>query len=103
MAFSGLHVVCGFAGVPSANRSVQPVLNNIQWSEAPASATPTTRAAPGGGDNGGPIFRIRTSADAWVAVGNNPVATTNPRVFVAAGADYDLGVSPGDKLAWVAA
>ncbi len=102
MALSGLHVVCGFAGVPSANRSVQPVLNNIQWSEAPASATPTTRTAPGS-ESGTPVFRIRTSADAWVAVGNSPVATTNPRVFVAAGADYDLGVSPGDKLAWVAA
>lgn len=105
MAFSGLHVVCGFAGVPSANRSVQPVLSNVRWSQSPSSGTPTTQAAPGGAELGNPIFRVESSADVWVSVGPNPDASVSPRVLVRAttAQPYDIGVQPGDKLAWVAA
>ena len=49
MAFSGLHVVCGFAGALGVNRTVQPILSSIRWARDPASGTPTDIAAPGCG------------------------------------------------------
>lgn len=104
MAFTGLHVVCGYAGAPSQRHLSQPILGEVKWSESPASGVTTTNAALASSDTmGDPIFRIRTSADSWVSIGKSPNASANPRFLVPASEDYDVFVEPGDKLAWVAA
>lgn len=105
MAFSGLHVVCGYAGGAGHRSSVQPLLSLptwASWSEAPASIT-TNVAVPLNDTFGQPMFRIRSAVDAWVSVGKNPNASTGIRLSVQAGIDYDMFVDPGDRLAWVAA
>lgn len=104
MAFSGLHVVCAYAGSMSKRDKSQPIMGDIRWSESPSSGAPTTNAAPNPSDSmGDPMFRIYAAADSWVAVGANPDETTNPRFLVPAATEYDVFVEPGDKLAWVAA
>lgn len=104
MPLSGLHVVCGYAGAPSQRHRSQPILGEVRWSESPASGVTTTNTAIVPSDTmGDPVFRIRTSAEAWVSVGANPNANANPRILVPAGEDYDIFVEPGDRLQWVAA
>lgn len=104
MALSGLHVACLYAGAPTMRHLSQPIPGDFVWSETPASGVTTTNAAPAARDSmGDPVFRIRTSADAWVSVGVAPNANANPRFLVTANEDYDLFVKPGDKLQWVAA
>jgi hypothetical protein len=104
MAFSGLHVVCGFAGSLFARDKSQAILGKIAWTEAPASGVTTTNAAPDANDGAGqPLFRIRAAADSYVSIGASPNSAANPRFLVAAGTDYDVYVQPGDKLQWVAA
>lgn len=104
MAFSGLHVVCGFAGSLFARDKSQAILGKIAWSEAPATGVTTTNAAPDANDGAGqPLFRIRAAADSYVSIGPSPNSAANPRFLAAAGTDYDIYVQPGDKLQWVAA
>lgn len=110
MAFSGLHVACRYAGGPGWGRDPMPVAGAPVWSENMASAATTTNTVPGattddsyGGVLGQPIFSVRASADAWIAIGATPNASTGARLFVAANTDYDVFVKPGDKLAWIAA
>lgn len=104
MAFSGLHVVCAFAGAMSKRDKSQAIMGDIKWTESPSSGVTTTNAAPIPSDSmGDPIFRIRAAADSWVSIGASPNASTNPRFLVAANEDYDVFVEPGDKLQWVAA
>lgn len=104
MAFSGLHVVCGFAGSLFARDKSQAILGKIAWTAAPATGVTTTLAAPDANDGAGqPLFRIRAAADSYVSIGANPNSAADPRFLVAAGTDYDVYVQPGDKLQWVAA
>ncbi len=104
MAFSGLHVVCGFAGSFVHRDKSQPILGKIAWSEAPSTGVTTTNVAPANSDpNGQPLFRIRAAADSWVSVGKAPNATTGTRFLVPANEDVDVFAEPGDKLQWVAA
>ncbi|ALN73519.1 hypothetical protein [Aureimonas sp. AU20] len=113
MALSGLHVACGFVGgygrsqagsVASSSIAVIPLLSKAVWSETLASAATTTSSAPAGGNGAGaPVFTIRSSIDAWVAIGVAPDATIGPRRLIPAGTDVHLFVDSGDKLAWVAA
>ncbi len=104
MAFSGLHVVCGFAGSSIQRDKSQAILGKTLWSEAPSTGVTSTNLAPSVSDsNGQPLFRIRASADAWVSVGASPNATSGTRFFVPANEDYDKFVEPGDKLQWSAA
>lgn len=104
MAFTGLHVVCGYAGAPSQRHRSQAILGEVKWTESPSSGVSTTNVAVAPSDTmGDPIFRIRASADAWVSIGASPNASANPRLLVPAGEDYDVFVEPGDKLAWLAA
>lgn len=103
MAFTGLTVACGFAvGDNSDNKSHQPIMAKAVWSEEPASGVATTNSAPGetGMD---PIMRIYAAADSWISVGPNPDASSGPRLLVPALTVYDIYVSAGDKLEWVAA
>lgn len=104
MAFSGLHVVCGFAGSQFARDKSQAILGKTAWSEAPSTGVTTTNAAPDANDGSGqPILRIRAAADSWVSVGGAPNATSGVRFLVPANTDYDVYAQPGDKLQWVAA
>ncbi|AIC27069.1 hypothetical protein IE4771_CH01952 [Rhizobium etli bv. mimosae str. IE4771] len=104
MAFSGLHVVCGYAGSQSQRYTSQAVFGKIAWSESPATGVTSTNVAPVSSDIAGdPIFRINAAADSWVSVGPTPNATSGTRFLVRAGADYDVYVEPGAKLQWIAA
>ncbi|ACE92038.1 hypothetical protein RHECIAT_CH0003090 [Rhizobium etli CIAT 652] len=104
MAFSGLHVVCGFAGSQSQRYTSQAILGKVVWSEAPATGVTSTNAAPSPSDIAGDaLFRINAAADSWVAVGKTPDATAGTRFLVRAGADYDIYAQQGDKFQWVAA
>lgn len=104
MALSGLHVVCGFAGIDGYDNAPQPIITKVVWSEAPATATQTTNAAPAADALGGAaIFRVWSTADCYVSIGQVPNASASPRHFVPASTFYDIGVGSGDRLAWVAA
>lgn len=104
MAFSGLHIVCGYAGSSISRDTSQPILGRLAWSEAPSSGVTSTNAAPDVRDaEGQPLFRIRASADSWVSIGATPNATSGKRILVAAATDVDIFAEPGDRLQWVAA
>ncbi|MBY5553707.1 hypothetical protein J0664_06150 [Rhizobium leguminosarum] len=104
MAFSGLHVVCGYPGSLFARDKSQAILGKISWSEAPATGVTSTNFAPGeNAGSGQSMFRIRAAADSWVSVGPTPNATSGTRFLVPAGTDYDLYAEPNDKFQWIAA
>lgn len=107
MALSGLHVTCGFAGEPRGSASSIPLLGAAVWSETMANPGTTTMEAPPAPSMpalaGRPVFSVRASADAWIAVGPNPDAAAGPRRYLAANTDFDFFVEPGHKLAWTAA
>ncbi|MGM4911418.1 hypothetical protein [Rhizobium sp. 768_B6_N1_8] len=104
MAFSGLHVVCGYAGSLFARDKSQAILGKIAWSEAPATGVTSTNVAPQeSAASGQAIFRIRAAADSWVSVGPTPDATTGKRFLVPASTDYDVYAEPNDKFQWIAA
>lgn len=103
MALSGVHIVAGYAGSFRREKS-QAILGKIAWSESPANGVTTTGSAPTVHDTlGQPVFRLRTSADAYFAIGVTPNATSGPRVFVPANTDYDVFADAGDKVQWVPA
>lgn len=109
MALSGLHVLCAFAGRAGAPDSQQALLKDFQWSETLASAGTTTQSVVASNAMAA-VFRVRSSADAFVAVGEVPNASltvstdkSSARMFVAAGVDYDIYAPGKSKLAWVAA
>ena len=98
MALTGLHVWCGYAGSP------QGLLGKGVWSQTMASAGTTTQAAPSATTpQGPPMFQVRASADAFVAIGAAPNATTGTRVFVPAGERVEFYAEAGDKLDWIPA
>jgi len=104
MAFSGVHVVCGYAGSLFARDKSQAILGKIAWSEAPASGVASTNAAPAeNAGSGQAMFRIRAAADSWVSVGPTPNATSGTRFLVPASTDYDVYAEPNDKFQWIAA
>ena len=104
MAFSGLHVACGYAGAVSARRDGMQILGKLIWSETMASAATTALSAPEVNDlKGDPIFQVRASADSYVAIAATPNATSGARLFVPAGDWVEMYAEPGDKLAWITA
>ncbi|PDS97506.1 hypothetical protein CO659_12635 [Rhizobium sp. S9] len=104
MAFSGLHVVCGYPGSLFARDKSQAILGKIAWSEAPASGVTSTNAAPAeSAGSGQAMFRIRAAADSWVSIGPTPNATSGNRFLVPAATDYDVYAEPNDKFQWIAA
>lgn len=103
MAFSGLHVVCAYAGSYRRDKS-QAILGKRIWSESPATGATSVSAAPADTDNGGqPIMRLRASAESWVSIGPAPNASTGVRFLVPANTDYDVFVEFGDKVQWISA
>jgi len=103
MPLSGAHVIAGYAGSSQPDKN-QAILGKIAWSESPATGVATTNTAPAVGDAlGQPIFRLRSSVDAYFAVGKTPNPAASPRVFVPANTDYDVFADTGDRAAWVAA
>lgn len=103
MAFSGVHVVCAFAGIDGYGESVPSIIKNALWSEAPSTGVTTTNAAPRDGVDGQAVFRVTAAADSYVSIGQSPDSSASPRHLVLAGQPYDFGVKPGDKLQWMAA
>lgn len=103
MALNGVHIVAGYAGSFRREKS-QAILGKVIWSEAPATGVSTTNGAPGVHDTlGQAVLRLRSSADAYFAIGAAPNATTGPRIFVPANTDVDIFADAGDKVQWVAA
>lgn len=103
MAAPSLHVISGFAGGDGGLNDKQAIFKDPQWSEEPATGTPTTKGAA---DKGGmrPVMRVTNTVDVYVSIGSTPNAAQSPRhLLLAAHAPHDLYVAAGDKLAWVAA
>lgn len=103
MPFSGLHVVCAYAGSGAPQRESAPTLGRPLWSETLATAGSTTHASPGADRNGDAVFHLRASVDAYAAIGPSPNANTGTRVFVPVGEFVTVYTTAGDKLAWVEA
>lgn len=106
MALPSVHVICGFAGGDGAEgqkQGVQPIFRDPQWSEEPASGTPTTNKAEEK-SNARPVFRITNTVDVFVSIAASPNTAASPRFALrTSDAPHDIYVKPGDKLAWVAA
>lgn len=103
MALPQVHVICGYAGGDGNAKDKQALFKDPQWSEEPASNTPTTARAP---DKLGlvPVFRVTNTVDIYVSHAPAPNAGVSPRhALLAANAPHDLYVKPGDRLVWVAA
>lgn len=112
MPFSGIHIVCCYAGgrypgSQSVGEAFLPLPGPPVWSQSMASAGMTTMFAPLERREGfgPPVVMIRTSVDAWVATGPSPVATDPnlPRRLVYASVPEDFFVEPGDRVAWTPA
>ncbi|MBY3175634.1 hypothetical protein HFO27_13435 [Rhizobium leguminosarum] len=106
MAFSGLHVVCAFPGSAAPQIRAASLLGRPIWSETLATAGTTTNASPGVDPTNGlgdTVFHVLAAADAFVAVGPTPNASTGPRVLAPAGEFVTIYVAKDDKLAWIAA
>src|SRR4051794_3066466 len=102
MALSGLHVACGFIG-ETRRYDTSSLFGHVAWAQTLGSPGTTAQAAPASGALGDPVFQVRASADAYVAAAPSPDASSGARIFVPANETVTLYVSPGDKLAWVAA
>lgn len=110
MAFSGVHIIWGFAGGDGYSSAKQPLMIDPQRSETIAAGGTTTQSAPGGGHRR-PVARVRAPLDSWVAYGPTApdasqavASTTNTaRYFVPANTDCDHYVNPGDKMNSVSA
>ena len=98
MALNGLHVTCA----PIANYQSVALMKRPAWSHTMATSGVTTLKAPSV-----PMiaFEVRSSVDAFVAIGPTPDAPPDGegRIFVAANVTRQIFCDPGDKLAWLAA
>lgn len=106
MAFSGFHVVFGYAGGKGAVEDI-PLLSRVVSSETMDTAATTTITAPstdvGLGD---PVAVIRAAADSWFSVGpapGDPSSASTTRDLVLVGERLERFVKPGDKVRWAAA
>jgi hypothetical protein len=109
MAFSGVHIIWGFAGGDGYNSAKAALMTDPQRSETILAGGTTTLTAPGGGHRK-PVARVRALVDSWVAYGSAPDAsqaiastTSTARYFVPANTDCDHYVTPGDKMNSVSA
>lgn len=106
MAFAGLHVAFGYMKRSPANTA--PIYGPLISAETMAAAGTTSAKAPAepSGLIGDPMASVRSSADAWISVGANPVdptVITNPRRFVPANTTVDFFCSPFDRVRWALA
>lgn len=105
MAFSGMHIVFGYAG-SNTNRNTGAELLTPVASENLTSAGTTTKAAPpASGALGQPMVQLRAAADSWASIGPNPNAANDTvvRVLVPAGQPVEVYCNPGDRVAWASA
>jgi hypothetical protein len=107
MAFSGVHVACGFAAskdFKDDSGSNIAILGAPLWSQTMASAGTTQKAVPSVAlERKSPIISVDTSIDIFFAIGPDADATAGPRRFLRAGGHFDGYAKNGDKLAWIAA
>lgn len=103
MAFSGIHVICGFVGVDGYEGAIPQILKGAVWSESPSTGVTSTNQAPNSGGDGAAVFRVTAAANSYVSIGPSPDSSASPRHLVLANMPYDFGVKPGDKFQWVAA
>jgi len=109
MAFSGVHITCGFTGFTSDKFPQQrriALLGTAVWSETMSSPGTTTHASPYEDELAGePVFSLYSSADIYFAIGPNPDATNGTRRFLQANTPMDIfgDRAGGEKVAWVLA
>ncbi len=102
MAFAGIHVEAGFAGVRGAKDTIQSLLGKRVWSETVAAAGTTVGEAPNAGQGAGQmILRISAAADSYVSIAKVPNASADPRILIRAGERLDEPCEPGDKVAFI--
>ncbi|QIG69640.1 hypothetical protein EVB81_071 [Rhizobium phage RHph_I46] len=105
MAFTGIHAVCGYAGLKGYNNSTQQLLGSAEWSDNLTTAGTSAKKAGSGNfpsSFGKPVIRFYAAADSWVVVGK-PASiniNTGARHFVKALEHYDIGADFGDTFAW---
>ncbi|MBB4236661.1 hypothetical protein [Rhizobium esperanzae] len=99
---SGLHVVQLLAGGRGWEGTFVDLMRIPRWSETLSTAGATTKSAERSRLHGlgEPVFLLRSSADAFVAVGPNPDASAGPKFFVPSGTDYFISADQGDKVAY---
>ncbi|WFU84372.1 hypothetical protein QA645_17010 [Bradyrhizobium sp. CIAT3101] len=103
MAFSGVHVSCGYAGYNKRNIAL---LAECKWSQSMATAGTTTNASPVESEVlGAAVFSITATLDIYFAIGTNPDATNGPRRFLQMNTSMDVFAKRegGEYLAWIAA
>lgn len=101
MALTGAHIECGTSVVYGNS-----TLFSVIWSETIAVPGTTTQSAPAGIFDGNLVFRIRTSAESYVATGTNPDSTAvtsngdpnKARANFAAGELRDIAAKQGFKV-----
>ena len=105
MALSGLHVSLHYVGGEGFGKDNLPIPSEALASETMASAATTAMVVAGSDPvfKGRPMYRVRSSADAWVSTGVQPNASASPRALIAANTDYDFFVKIGHRLAWILA
>lgn len=100
MAFAGLNLTIGKA--TSANGQGQ-LPHGAQFSQNMASAGTSSISAPNT-QGGFWLFRVRSSADCFVAISKTSATTISTAAwFVAANTDYDFWGVGGDTLTWTLA
>lgn len=107
MAFSGFHVVFGYASgsMGGDGRDTDAGLfSGMTASETMATANTTTITAPKASRGGArPMAALYASAESWYTVGPSPADpanSANTRDLVMAGERREIYVNPGDKIRW---
>ncbi|WP_407523128.1 hypothetical protein [Methylobacterium oryzisoli] len=111
MAFTGVHVACGFAYTSGGVSLFGPAWSQTMTSAGTSSRTAAAPAAAGNKPTGTPVlcFEIRADRDIFVAVGAAPDASQASgegqaaRVPIPTGETRYIPCTAGDKLAWAAA
>ncbi|GJD51759.1 hypothetical protein OPKNFCMD_4517 [Methylobacterium crusticola] len=106
MALSGFHVCCALVNIQHGPG----LMGAVQWGETLSSAGTTTNTAPNlnlspTALNGGFLnFELRSSVDAFVAIGPTPNAGSGgARFYLPANETRNVFCGGGDRVAWIAA
>lgn len=90
MAFSGVHITCGFTGFVS-DKFPQQRLGTAVWFETTAGPGTTAHASPYEDELAcEPVFSIYSTADIYFAIGTNPEATNGTRRVLQANTPMDI-------------
>jgi len=104
-SLTGLHVVQALAGGRGWEGAFVEAMRIPRWSETLPVAGATTKSAERSRLHGlgEPVFVLRSSADAFVAAGPNPDASTGPKFFIPADEEYFIAADQGDRVAYASA